>query len=137
MFAASADLAFGLQRPIAEHTNHICSENVPSAPHLRNLMMGSFFSVFTITNFRNSGQIVGNTPPYAPPHPPSPRVVLRCFFNSEKMTFLEIFDMYLVMFDIISQYFAIFVTILPLFAHYLPTICPLFLTPMLKITSHH
>ena len=37
-----------------------------------------------------------------------PRVVLRCFFDSEKMAFLEIVDMYLVVFVIFSQYFVIF-----------------------------
>ena len=37
-----------------------------------------------------------------------PRVVLRCFFDSEKMAFLEIFDMYLVVFVIFSQYLVIF-----------------------------
>ena len=117
---------------------------------------GKLFSVFIITFFGNSGPTVGNTPPMPHPtlpipHTPTPRVVLRCFFDSEKMTFLDFFDIYFVIFDIISQYFAICVTIRPLcvslfahclptvcllFAYYLPTICSLFLTPMLKITSH-
>ena len=43
-----------------------------------------------------------------------------------KMSSLVLFDMHLVIFDIITKCFAIFVTILPLFAHYLFTICPLF-----------
>ena len=63
-------------------------------------------------------------PSFTPNAPP--RVVWRCFVDSEKMTFLENFDMYLVIFDIISQYFTIFVPICPLFVHYLLTICSLF-----------
>ena len=38
------------------------------------------------------------------PQFPPPRVVLRCFFDSEKMALLEMFDMYLVVFVIFSQY---------------------------------
>ena len=70
-------------------------------------------------------------PPFTPIPPPC--VVLRSFFDSEKMTFLDFFDMYLIIFDIISQYFVIFVTIWPLFVHYLLTICPLFAHYLLTI----
>ena len=44
-------------------------------------------------------------PPYTLMPPPPPKVVLRCFFDSGKMTFLEIFDMYLMFFNIFKQYF--------------------------------
>ena len=37
-----------------------------------------------------------------------PRVVLRCFFDSEKMTFLDFYDMYFVVFVIFSQYLVTF-----------------------------
>ena len=40
--------------------------------------------------------------------PQFPPVVLRCFFDSEKMVFLEIVGMHLVVFVIFSQYFVIF-----------------------------
>ena len=36
------------------------------------------------------------------------RVVLRCFFDSEKIMFLDFFDMYLVVFVTFSQYLVIF-----------------------------
>ena len=47
-------------------------------------------------------------PPIAECLPSSPRVVWRCFFDSEKMTFLDVFDMYLVVFVIFRQYVVIF-----------------------------
>ena len=40
------------------------------------------------------------------PNPPPPlRVVLRCLFDSGKMTFLQIFDMHLIIFDIFNSCF--------------------------------
>ena len=41
-------------------------------------------------------------PPNTPPRPPLPFYVV--FFDSEKITFLEIFDMYYMIFDIICLY---------------------------------
>ena len=43
-----------------------------------------------------------------PQFPPPPRIVVRCVFDSEKIAFLEMFDMYLVVFVIFSRYFVIF-----------------------------
>ena len=47
---------------------------------------------------------------YTPPYTPMPplRCFWRCFFDSEKMTLLEMFDMYLIVLGILSQYFIIF-----------------------------
>ena len=50
----------------------------------------------------------GNAPPQ-----PLCGVVVVVFFDSEKMTFLEIYDMYLLVFDIFSQYLVITLLIQP------------------------
>ena len=51
-------------------------------------------------------------PPYFPPIPNIPHISPPCrltsFFDSEKMAFLEMFNMYLIIFIVFSQYLVIF-----------------------------